>query len=319
MPNITFSVFEELGADGSLMVTARDDYLTLGTAELATRREGSLALAAWSLRSATASDLRMTEQQVGDHIYAAVRRAGRSLDEYQVAEGLLARLGLMLDMKMTEQSVTVVSGSEVTWCGWRIRGDRVALLIDDTLRGEAWTLRQAIDAGLMVRYTLAAGDEHLARVARAQALLDEATPLAQAVEASCTGSSPRAEAQAYLRGRADNFIDELVEECRCTYSDAMYRDGTLTVGSWSLEEERAELADVIDGVESGELDSLAAALTALHDGGLTPVCGDLPQEPALRRAVIAAADERVAAGDMEPVAAAITELLASQSTEEAAQ
>lgn len=319
MPNVTFSVFEELGAGNSLMVTARDDYRTLGTAELDTRREGSLTLAAWSLRSATASDLRMTEQQVGDNIYAAVRRAGRSLDEYQAAEGLLARLGLMLDMKMTEQSVTAVSGSEVTWCGWRIRGDRVALLIDDTLRGEAWTLRQAIDAGLMVRYTLAAGDEHLARVARAQALLGEATPLAQAVEASCTGSSPRAEAQAYLRRWADNYIDELIEESRYVSPDAVYHDGTLTLGAWSIEEERAELADVIDGVETGELDSLAAALTALYDGGLTPVYGGLPQEPALRRAVIAAADERVAAGDMEQVTAAITELLASQNIEEAAQ
>lgn len=307
MPNATFSVFEELGAGNSLMVTARDDYRTLGTAELDTRREGSLTLAAWSLRA-----LDMSEQEVGDHIYAAVRRAGRSLDEYEAAEGLLARLGLMLDMKMTEQSVTVVSGSEVTWCGWRIRGDRVALLIDDTLRGEAWTLRRAIDAGLMVRYTLAAGDEHLARVARAQALLDETTPLAQAVEASCTGSSPRAEAQAYLRGWADRFIDELVDECRYVSPDAVYRDGTLTTGSWSIEEERPELADVIDGVETGELDSLAAALTALYDGGLTPVCGDLPQEPALRRAVIATADERTATGDMEPVTAAITELLAAQ-------
>ncbi|OFT69490.1 hypothetical protein HMPREF3130_08290 [Corynebacterium sp. HMSC14B06] len=312
MPNVTFSVFEELGAGNSLMVTARDDYRTLGTAELDTRREGSLTLAAWSLHSATASDLRMTEQQVGDNIYAAVRRAGRSLDEYQAAEGLLARLALMLNMQMTEQSVTVVSGSEVTWCGWRIRGDRVALLIDDTLRGEAWTLRQAIDAGLMVRYTLAAGDERLARVARAQALLGEATPLAQAVEASCTGSSPRAEAQAYLRGWADNFIDELVEECRYMYPDAMYRDGTLTLGSWSIEEERTELAEVISGVETGELDSLAAALTALYDGGLTPVCGDLPQEPALRRAVIATADERTATGGMEPGTAAIVELLAAQ-------
>lgn len=314
MPNATFSVFEELGAGNSLMVTARDDYRTLGTAELDTRREGSLTLAAWSLRA-----LDMSEQEVGDHIYAAVRRAGRSLDEYEAAEGLLARLGLMLDMKMTEQSVTVVSGSEVTWCGWRIRGDRVALLIDDTLRGEAWTLRQAIDAGLMVRYTLAAGDEHLARVARAQALLGEATPLAQVVEASCTGSSPRAEAQAYLQGRADNFIDELVEESRYAYPDAMYRDGTLTLGAWSIEEERAELAEVIDGVETGELDSLAAALTALYDGGLTPVCGDMPQEPALRRAVIAAADQRTATGGMEPVTAAIVELLASQNIEEAAQ
>ncbi len=312
MPNITFSVFEELGADGSLMVTARDNYLVLGTTELDTRREGSLALAAWSLRSVAASDLRMTEQQVGDHIYAAVRRAGRSLDEYKAAEGLLARLGLMLDMKMTEQTVTVMSGSEVTWNGWRIRGDRVALLIDDTLRGEAWTLRQAIDAGLMVRYTLAAGDEHLARVARAQAFMGEATPLAQAVEASCTGSSPRAEAQAYLHGWADNFIDELLEESRYTYPDAVYREGTLALGSWSIEEERDELADVIDGVETGELDSLAAALVALHDGGLTPVCGGMPQEPALRRAVIAAADERTATGDLEPVTAAITELLAAQ-------
>lgn len=312
MSKVQFSVFEELGTGNSLMVTARDNYLTLGTAELDTRREGSLTLAAWSLRSATASDLRMTEQQVGDHIYAAVRRAGRSLDEYQAAEGLLARLTLMLGMKLTEPSVTVVSGSGVTWNGWRIRGDRVALLIDDTLRGEAWTLRQAIDAGLMVRYTLAAGDEHLARVARAQALLGEATPLAQAVEASCSGSSPRAEAQAYLRGWADNFIDELVEESRYTYPDAVYRDGTLTLGSWSIEEERAELAEVISGVETGELDSLAAALTALYDGGLTPVCGDLPQEPALRRAVIAAADERTATGGMEPGTAAIVELLAAQ-------
>lgn len=319
MSKVQFSVFEELGADGSLMVTARDNYLVLGTAELDTRREGSLALAAWSLRSVAASDLRMTEQQVGDHIYAAVRRAGRSLDEYQAAEGLLARLALMLNMQMTEQSVTVVSGSEVTWNGWRIRGDRVALLIDDTLRGEAWTLRQAIDAGLMVRYTLAAGDERLARVARAQALLGEATPLAQAVEASCTGSSPRAEAHAYLRGRADNFIDELLEESRYVSPDAVYRDGTLTLGEWSIGEERTEVADVIDGVETGELDSLAAALTALYDGGLTPVYGGLPQEPALCRAVIAAADERVAAGDMEQVTAAIVELLASQNIEEAAQ
>ncbi|OFO26453.1 hypothetical protein HMPREF3053_09905 [Corynebacterium sp. HMSC064E07] len=307
MPNVTFSVFEELGAGSSLMVTARDDYMTLGTAELDTRREGSLARAAWSLRA-----LNMSEQQVGDHIYAAVRRAGRNLDEYEAAEGLLARLGLMLDLNMTEQAVTVISGSEVTWCGWRIRGDRVALLIDDTLRGEAWTLRQAIDAGLMVRYTLAAGDEHLARVARAQVLLDETAPLAQVVEASCTGSSPRAEVQAYLQGWADNYIDELLEESRYTYPDAVYRDGTLTLGSWSIEEERTELADVIDGVETGELDSLAAALTALYDGGLTPVCGDLPQEPALRRAVIATADERTATGDMEPVTAAITELLAAQ-------
>lgn len=314
MSNIAFSVFEELGADGSLMVTARDNYLTLGTAELDTRREGDLARAAWSLRA-----LDMSEQQVGDHIYTAVRRAGRSLDEYHAAEGLLARMGLMLDMKMTEQTVTVVSGSEVTWNGWHIRGDRVALLIDDTLRGEAWTLRRAIDAGLMVRYTLAAGDEHLARVARAQVLMGEATPLAQAVEASCTGSSPRAEAQAYLQGWADNYIDELIEESRYVSPDAVYCGGTLTLGSWSIEEERDELADVIDGVETGELDSLAAALVALYDGGLTPVCGDLPQESALRRAVIATADERVAAGDMEPVTAAITELLASQNIEETVQ